>query len=222
MPDIKTNPYTRAELSPPVDEQWGLLREATDALRALNENLLTRKVDAGVVKALTTTLREQVDLLAQGEKAEGRNVHTTIGIDDPMSDVAVIDYEISPLSGHCNAIAPPMRVWLEGDRVRATATMGWRYEGPPGCVHGGFVAAMFDQLLGLGQSLTDVPGVTGTLSIRYLNKTPLNTELCMEGWVERVEGRKNILHGKMTANGKVTATSEAVFIRIDQGKWDLA
>lgn len=222
MSEKKPNPYTRPELSAPVDPHWGLLREAADAVRTISENLLTRKVDAGVLTAITATLRQQAALLEQGEKTEGRNVHTTIGTEDPMSDVAVIDYEISPLSGHCNVIAPPMRVWLDGDRVRATATMSWRYEGPPGCVHGGFVAAMFDQLLGLGQSLTDVPGVTGTLSVRYLNKTPLNTELTMEGWVERVEGRKNILHGRIMADGQVTATSEAVFIRVDQKAWDLS
>lgn len=138
-----------------------------------------------------------------------------------LHDVAVVDYEVSPLSGMCNFIAPPMHVWYEEDCVKAKVTLGWQYEGPPECVHGGFVAAMFDQLLGLGQSLTEEPGVTGTLSVRYHNKTPLNTELTMKGWVDRVEGRKNILYAEMYSGTVKTASCEAVFIRIDHRDWKI-
>ena len=38
-------------------------------------------------------------------------------------------------------------------------TFGSAYEGPPGCVHGGFVAAAFDEVLGFVQSLGGQPGL---------------------------------------------------------------
>ena len=39
--------------------------------------------------------------------------------------------------------------------------VGPAYEGPPGCVHGGFIAAAFDEVLGSTQSLSGSPGMTG-------------------------------------------------------------
>ena len=66
---------------------------------------------------------------------------------------------------------------------------GRPYEGPPGHVHGGFVAAAFDEVLGFVQSTTGQPGMTGTLTIRYRKPTPLDTDLRFEATVQRVEGR---------------------------------
>jgi hypothetical protein len=43
-------------------------------------------------------------------------------------------------------------------------TFGSAYEGPPGCVHGGYVAAAFDEMLGFVQSLGGNPGMTARLT----------------------------------------------------------
>ena len=61
--------------------------------------------------------------------------------------------------------------------IKGTVTFGSAYEGPPGHVHGGYVAAAFDELLGMTQSLGGMPGMTGTLTVRYRRPTPLRTEL---------------------------------------------
>ena len=57
-------------------------------------------------------------------------------------------------------------------------------------MHGGVVAAMFDEVLGMTQSLSGQPGMTGTLRIRYRRPTPLHRELRFEGTLDRVDGRK--------------------------------
>ncbi len=88
-----------------------------------------------------------------------------------------------------------------GDKVEGRGTFGVAYEGPPGHVHGGFLAAAFDEVLGMAQSLTGNPGMTGTLTIRYRRPTPLLTELVFEAYVDRVEGRKIFTHGTLSANG---------------------
>lgn len=54
----------------------------------------------------------------------------------------------SPLVGPLNPLAPPLHLQPHEDGVSATATFGAAYEGPPGCVHGGFIAASFDEVLG--------------------------------------------------------------------------
>jgi acyl-coenzyme A thioesterase PaaI-like protein len=94
-------------------------------------------------------------------------------------------------------------------------TFEWAYQGPPGHVHGGFVAAMFDEALGLTQSLSGQPGMTGTLTVRYRKPTPLNTELRLEGRILRVEGRKIFTAAQLRAGETLTAEADAVFITVD-------
>ncbi len=85
------------------------------------------------------------------------------------------------------------------DKVVGTVTCGSAYEGPPGHVHGGYVAALFDELLGLTQSLSGKHGMTGRLTVHYRSPTPLHTELRVEGTLDRSEGRKILCSGRMYA-----------------------
>src|SRR4029079_6357319 len=84
-------------------------------------------------------------------------------------------FDHSPMLGKANPLAPPIRLWLEGDRILGTAPFGPAYEGPPGCWHGGYVAAAFDEVLGSTQSLSGAPGMTGRLTVNYRSPTPLET-----------------------------------------------
>ncbi|MGH9302431.1 MAG: PaaI family thioesterase, partial [Acidimicrobiales bacterium] len=86
-------------------------------------------------------------------------------------------FDHSPMLGLANPLAPPIRVDLVDDVVVGKVHFGSAYEGPPGCVHGGFLAAAFDEVLGMTQSMSGRPGMTGTLSIRYRRPTPLHHDL---------------------------------------------
>lgn len=124
-------------------------------------------------------------------------------------------FDNSPMLGTANPLAPPLEMDPGGDVVVARVCFGSAYEGPPGCVHGGYIAAAFDEVLGLVQSLTGHPGMTGTLAVRYRRPTPLHVDLVFEGRVERVEGRKIYTSGVARHGDEVTAESEAVFVRVD-------
>lgn len=128
-------------------------------------------------------------------------------------------FDHSPLLGQANPLAPPLQLQLRDDLVRGTVTFGDAYEGPPGCVHGGYVAAIFDELLGAAQGLGGQPGMTGTLTIRYRSPTPLRTALQLEGRLERIDGRKTFVSGKCLAAGRLTAEAEGIFISIDPGRF---
>jgi acyl-coenzyme A thioesterase PaaI-like protein len=104
-------------------------------------------------------------------------------------------------------------------QVRGTVCFGAAYEGPPGCVHGGFVAAAFDEVLGYAQSLTGNPGMTGTLTVRYRRPTPLHTELRFEAHVDRVEGRKIFALGTLHAGETLCAEAEGIFVSIDRTRF---
>jgi acyl-coenzyme A thioesterase PaaI-like protein len=123
-------------------------------------------------------------------------------------------FDHSPIIGMANPLAPPVRLAVIGDRVEGRATFGLPYEGPPGYVHGGLLAAAFDEVLGMAQSLTGAPGMTGTLTIKYRRPTPLLKELVFDARVDRVEGRKIFTHGTVSCEGVMTAEAEGLFISV--------
>lgn len=124
-------------------------------------------------------------------------------------------FDHSPILGLANPLSPPLRVEIEGDRVVAHVHFGAAYEGPPGCVHGGYVAAVFDELLGATQTLSGTAGMTARLIVNYRRPTPLRTDLVMEGRLVRVDGRKVFVEGTCRADGEVTAEAEGLFVTID-------
>lgn len=123
----------------------------------------------------------------------------------------------SPLMGLMNAVAPPMRAEVDRDAGTWGAVVGRvvftePFEGPPGHVHGGFVAAAFDEVLGQAQSLTGRPGMTGRLSTTYRSPTPLHVEIVFRGWVESVEGRKILTRATAHAGETLCAECEGLFL----------
>jgi acyl-coenzyme A thioesterase PaaI-like protein len=125
-------------------------------------------------------------------------------------------FDHSPIMGMANPIAAPAQIESGGeDVIVMRMQFGSAYEGPPGAVHGGVVAGAFDELLGMTQSLSEQPGMTGTLTVRYRRPTPLHRELRFEGRLERVEGRKIFTSGRCFDGDVVTAEAEGLFIHVD-------
>jgi acyl-coenzyme A thioesterase PaaI-like protein len=135
--------------------------------------------------------------------------------DDPappaLSTTDAFHY-LSPLVGLANPVAPPITLWVEGNEVRGEVVFGAPYQGPPGHLHGGFVAALFDEALGHVQWTTGKPGMTGALKIRYHRPTPLYTTLHIEATVQRVHGRKIFTEARLYAGELLTAEAEGLFI----------
>jgi acyl-coenzyme A thioesterase PaaI-like protein len=124
-------------------------------------------------------------------------------------------FDHSPMLGQANPLAPPIELRLEGDQVVGIVTFGAAYEGPPGCVHGGYVAAAFDELLGATQSLSGAPGMTASLTVDYRSPTPLHTELRFTGTLVEVDGRKIHTRGDLHAGKVLCAEAHGLFISID-------
>jgi acyl-coenzyme A thioesterase PaaI-like protein len=128
-------------------------------------------------------------------------------------------FDHSPLSGRANPIAPYMTMEVVDGVVHGRVTFGGAYEGPPGCVHGGFVAAVHDEILGLANSTGGQPGMTGTLTVVYRKPTPLHTELRLEASLERVDGRKQFCSSKLYAGDVLCNEAEGIFVTIGQEKF---
>ena len=126
--------------------------------------------------------------------------------------------ERSGIAGRSNPLAAPVQWVIDDDGItRGWATYSAAYEGPIGCLHGGFVAAAFDDLLGSAQSASGIAGYTGTLTVKMLRPTPLHKRIDYEAGVDRVEGRKIFVWGTAACEGERLAECEIVFIAPSHG-----
>ncbi|HEX5366611.1 MAG TPA: PaaI family thioesterase [Acidimicrobiales bacterium] len=124
-------------------------------------------------------------------------------------------FDHSPMLGRANPLAPPLELTMVDGEVRCEATFGPAYEGPPGCVHGGYIAAAFDEVLGSAQSLAGRAGMTARLTVNYRSPTPLEVVLHFRGRVVGVEGRKTFTEGTLHAGDRLCAEGEALFVAVD-------
>lgn len=215
------NPFYSPEVKEPVDADWVAKRRLANELRTIINDLVTCSSDAQTLNNIAEQISDLSHQLREAPKILGRTAYLDID-GGKHGSMASLGYELNPMDGESNPIAAPMKLWInEAEGVAyGSANMGWQYEGPPNSVHGGFVAAIFDQFLGVAQKLTHQPGVTGTLKVRYIKPTPLNTDLKLIGRVKSVQGRKNILEGEMWAGDVLTATCEGLFIYIDLAAYE--
>jgi len=131
----------------------------------------------------------------------------------PVGPEVVTFVDQSPFAGLANPLAPPIAMAEEDEWcVVGEVTYGAAYEGPPGCVHGGHVAAAFDEVLGFVQGMSGEPGFTGTLTVRYRTPTPLHCALTIRGEIIRIENRKIYAEGRLHAGDTLCAEAEGLFI----------
>jgi acyl-coenzyme A thioesterase PaaI-like protein len=197
-------------------ERKALGIELADQLRAAVADLSERDIsDRDLAEAVTlaNALRERLDGPRRVRWYEGDATNLAA-----ENRVAYLDQ--SPIRGRLNPIAPPMRIDVLEDadgsrRVVGSARLGAAYEGPPRGVHGGWVAAMLDELLGTAQGLAEKQGVTATLKIRFRNITPIDEELRFEARVTEDRGRILRAVGTCHAGDTLTADAEGMFVRVD-------
>lgn len=97
----------------------------------------------------------------------------------------------------------------ENDQVRVEFSVPDVYQGYPGVVHGGIVAAVLDETAGRAVMIEggdDSLMATLRLTVRYRHPTPTETPLVAVGWVDRqsrigarVAGEIRLLDGTVTA-----------------------
>ena len=186
-------------------------RSVGEAVRLLIDRFTATAAPVEVLSEVEDRIRSIADMLS-GYAEISRGYEGLAEASGLGHDRAFFDW--SPLLGLANPLAPPLQAEVQGDALVARATFGSAYEGPPGCVHGGYVAAAFDDILGLTQSMSGQVGMTGTLTIRYRQPTPLHTELRFECRIDSINGRKVTASGRLLAGDVLTAEATGLFITI--------
>lgn len=218
------SPSAQPHLNPRVrsqsDEGLSPRRLALRRIAAANRVLIEDMVGTDVAPSDLDAVADELEALGARFRHE-RPRSTYEGMAEAAMSGGAIEpfFDHSPLIGLANPLAPPIRIDVGEDVVTGRVSFGAVYEGPPGCVHGGFVAAAFDEVLGIAQTYSGNPGMTGRLTISYRQPTPLHAPLVFEGWFERSEGRKIFTAGRVLDGDRVTAEAEGLFITIDRAKF---
>jgi len=190
---------------------WAEKRRLAAAMRQVIERLFTSDAPEDELRAAADGLERYARRLDTHPR---RALPVGFGESANAGDVGAF-FDYSPMIGLSNPLSPPLRLRVEDGVVHGAVTFGSAYEGPPGHVHGGFVAAAFDEVLGFAQSITGSPGMTGTLTIRYRRPTPLRVPLRFEARVLRTEGRRIFTEGRLFAGERLCAEAEGVFVSVD-------
>lgn len=115
---------------------------------------------------------------------------------------------------------PVNLVVTEDGRVGGTAQFRRFHLGRNGAVHGGALALLFDSLLGFAAfKLSDSPYQrTAYLHVNYRQIAPVDREFQVDAAIDRIEGRKIFVSGRLLDGDAVLCEAEALFVRLKPGQ----
>jgi acyl-coenzyme A thioesterase PaaI-like protein len=198
--------YTFVDLT---DEELEQERVVLGGLAESIRELADASIRTTVPHEVISEVRAEIERLSARLRAE--QIPGSFGVS--LTSKGTVRGYGNAVVGLRNPIAPPLEMERSDDgRAWASFHLGAVYEGPPGMVHGGVAALVLDQVLGEAAAAGGSPGMTGTLTLRYLQNTPLG-DCSAEGWIDRVEGVKTFVHAELRrADGEATVRAEGVFI----------
>lgn len=164
----------------------------------------------------------QVEASAERFRDQPRMINPPGVAEGSLAGGMEIFMDRSPVVGRSNPLAPPATLEPDAEAkvVRGSVRFGKAYEGAPGCAHGGYVAAVFDEALGLACVFSGVPGMTGEITVRYRKPTPIEVPLRLEARFDRQDGRKIYNSGELYAGDLLVAESSGIFISIEREKFE--
>lgn len=212
--------YFSAQSRPPATPRQGIQWEIGDIGREILERLVDTKAPDEELASAAAQLEAVAAHLRRFDHGRRYGDQSYWDEDsDGRPATGHIDY--SPVIGRSNPIAPNIAFEFGPDGVTARLRFGSAYEGPPGCVHGGMLASVFDETMGVAQSVGGSPGMTASLTVDYRSPVPLHSSLICRARLDRTEGRKLFttatLHRVDPSDGTEILCAEArgLFISID-------
>jgi acyl-coenzyme A thioesterase PaaI-like protein len=208
----------------PLTGVWVARRRLAHAMRGVIEHLITSDAPEAELHRAADHLEEYAEHLARHPRRRRYVGFAESALADEETEDAEAaaggHFDFSPLIGRSNPLSPPILMSAdEHGAVKGRVTFGSAYEGPPGCVHGGYVAAAFDEVLGFAETFSNAPGMTGTLNVVYRSPTPLHVEVVFSAKITRVEGRKVFVSGQLHAGERLCAECDGIFISMKAGTY---
>jgi acyl-coenzyme A thioesterase PaaI-like protein len=180
---------------PEVVELAGVLRDLTSTVLSLERT-------SPELESLTDMLRDARQRLSAAMPADAS---PRIGAQPSDDQRVYVDH--SRGVGDYNPCFP--RYELQVDEAGGSGTVEFPvcYEGPPGIVHGGFLAVFFDCVLQQLNCDLGLAGKTAELSLRFRRPTPLLTPLVVHA-VRSIEGDRIHSSARLELGDKVLCEAE--------------
>lgn len=133
----------------------------------------------------------------------------------PFDAPALVGASLRFVSGEPDGNRYRVRYYRDSQQqLRARIWFGPETEGPPGHSHGGAMAAVLDEVLGLAAWTAGYAIVVGNLNISFRNMLPLGSVVTVETSVVSAQGRKVVVHGKICCGDTLIASAECLCITI--------
>lgn len=120
-----------------------------------------------------------------------------------------------------NIMSVPMDLHVTAEEtVVGTVTFRRFHLGRNGAVHGGVLGLLFDSLLGFttAKLTKSLYQRTAHLGIDYRRIVPIGRELQVQAGIDRIEGRKIFVSGRLLDGPDVLTESDALFVRLKPGQ----
>ena len=141
---------------------------------------------------------------------------TVKALRDAGEDTTFLTMGDRPVAGPANPTAVRVEPRWDDDGVAyADVWFGPAFEAAPGRVHGGMVAAVFDDILGMAMARVRAPGFTGRLTVHYRAPVPMNQRIEFKAWGGEPDGRKLVVQSEARLDGRLLAEADALFILVD-------
>lgn len=214
MAAAETTADVESENDPPEPDPWQnrvpvLARggeryaDLITSTRTYLANLAAANAPSHVIAEVAQRIHEAAELLAPYE------VHES---DAPIG--TRID-----LPGRGHPLLPPF-ITDEWGRslVRGRVTYTRFYLGGNNAAHGGTLPLLFDEVLGRLANTDRPVARTAFLHVNFRHITQIGHELRLEATVDREEGRKRFVTGRLYDGDTLVADAEALFVALNPGQ----
>ena len=159
---------------------------AAGAIRRLSSLLLSLEQEHPTVDAIVAQIGDWERELSAAVPPDSA---PRIGADEDGSRRVYLDHATD--IGAFNPCFPEYRFeHLDAETASGRVTFPLVYEGPPGLVHGGFLAVFFDCVMQHQNCLAGLSGKTRSLNVKFRRPTPVLTELRFD--IARSQGERGI------------------------------
>jgi acyl-coenzyme A thioesterase PaaI-like protein len=199
---------------------------AATLLRELGHSFAAHDPDVAALDQLADRVAELIaELEATPERSRTWSVGTSDGPGDFRSRIPEFGTaELRPMLsdtlviGGSNPMGLGAYLTRDGDQAVMQVTLGKSFEGAAGRAHGGILAALIDETMGLAVSMNGQMALTGRLEITYRGPAPIGVEIVSRAWVEGREGRKITVRGRIAAGEATVLEATGLFIAVDVDK----
>jgi acyl-coenzyme A thioesterase PaaI-like protein len=204
-------------------KDWLALEQAAAAMRRLNRAVATFDAPDAELRELARVATELSQRLEAGDVRQKEQdlaalpFFASLGESAPSTAFGdTIEFDPFSLGGgrlHPSSIGIEFR--RDGTTsVTARCTVHGMFQGPPGRAHGGTVALIVDELMGVVNRVAGRRAFTARLQVHLRAPAPVDVELRFRAWEHEVDGRKVVIRAEGRSDDTLVVEADALFIEV--------